>query len=163
MAEDKRIDIINNVKGKLIINIPEMQINIKLEKKGQKSKILKSKAEELYFYSTGFKNMVENKQIIIDDLDFLKQIGIEEQEATAPVVTKILTDEEKEKLLTQTVLGVFKKKVDELTEIEKQDLADYAIDNNIIGDLSKAKYLGDTTGKDIVKAIELKSQIESDE
>lgn len=109
--------------------------------------------EELLF-DPGFKYVIDNGMLYIEDLEVKKELGIEPFDATEPVNIIILTDADKEEYLTKLSLAAFKEKVAELPMEQVRSLVDYAIEHRIV-DINKAKVLKAKTGRDIMKAISL--------
>ena len=105
-------------------------------------------------FDRGFRNMIEQKVLYIEDLDFLKEVGLEDEDATEITKMTVLTDEQKSELLTVLNLNDFKAAVDKLTAEEVNSLVDYAVSNKIMN-MGKSNYLKQKCGRDIIKIISL--------
>ena len=78
----------------------------------------------------------------------------EPEDAPAPVNIIILDDQQRKRYLTVMPLGEFKTKVQELPIEQVRELAQFAIDNEIV-DFDKCEILKKMVNMDVVRSIEL--------
>ena len=106
--------------------------------------------------------MIEEGYLYIEDLEVKKDLGIEPEDATTARIIN-LTDKELERFWKIMPLAQFKVEAKQLTKVQLDSLADYAILHGNDGTIEKADYLTKITGRNILKGIELQKQITREE
>lgn len=154
--EDEKIKITNTADHRVGVNVPELRFNRKWASKGSSVKISRSIVEEL-LYDPGFRYMIDNGILYIEDLATKKELELEPEDVKAPKNIIVLTDGQKKNYLTTMSLKAFKEKVETLSDEQVNALADFAIEHNYL-DVDKNKILKQRTGKDILQAVRLKEE-----
>ena len=108
-------------------------------------------------YTPGFEYMINNGILYIEDMDAKKKLGIEPEDATAPVNVIVLTDADKRKYMVNYDFNKFKEQVKKLGYEQVRDLAEFAIQNKL-ADFEKSEFIKGLCGKDIIQAIRLSSK-----
>lgn len=151
--EQEKVKVVSTVESRLGVKVPEMRFNRQWLKKGAAVMIDKNTLEEL-MYDFGFRKMIETGMLYIEDMAVKKELGLEPEDAKAPVNIVVLTDKDMRHYMVTMPLAQFKEKVEELKNEQLQTLIDFAIKNRL-GDIDKSNYIKQLCGKDIVRAIQL--------
>ena len=109
-------------------------------------------------YDPAFKNMIDEGYLYIENLEVKKELGIEPEEATTAKII-YLSDKELDRYWKIMPLPQFKTEIKQLTKVQLDSLADYAILHGNDGSIQKANYLTQITGRNILKGIELQKTI----
>lgn len=150
---ENKVRVYSNVNHPVYVIIPGVIAERVWRDKGASVAFDRETLEEAMF-DRGFRNMIEQKVLYIEDLDFLKEVGLEDEDATEVTKMAVMTDEQKSELLTVLNLNDFKAAVDNLTAEEVNSLVDYAVSNKIMN-MGKSNYLKQKCGRDIIKIISL--------
>lgn len=155
MANDKVkiTSMVNNVVG---VKVPAAQFQRDWMGYGSSVMIDKEKLEEL-MYDNGFKYMIDNGILYIEDLEVKKELGLEPEDATAPVNIIVLSDDDKKRYMTVMPLKDFKVQVKKLNHEQLNLLVDYAVAHRY-ADFDKVKVLKDMTGRDVIQTLRLSEQ-----
>ena len=151
--ENKKVMIENCVNHEIGIVLPELGIRRTWERKGAKKSIDLSLLREA-MYEPGVEYMFTSGMLYIDDLEVKKELGLEPEDATAPVNIVILTDAQKKRLLSTAPTAELKQYLKTANYEQIQDLAKYAVANEII-DYDKCEVLKEAAQIDIIRAIQL--------
>lgn len=149
----EKIKIISKHNGPVTVVMPELRFSREWMNKGASVSVEKETLEEL-LYDNGFRYMIDTGMLYIEDLEIKKELGLEPEDAKEPVNIILLTDAEKKRMMTVLPLIEFKAKLKTLGYEQLQDLADYAIENEL-GDYQKSEAIKAVCGKDILTAIRL--------
>lgn len=152
---DKKIAIISTVSGRITVSLPDIRFNREWARANAKVMVDKDTLEEMMF-DQGVRYMFDTGMLYIEDLEIKKEIGLEPEDATAPVNIIILTDEQKKRALTHMPDFEFSKLLETMSTEQKQELVSYAVDNNIIPSIAKIDKLKETVNVDLLSAISLK-------
>lgn len=158
--EKERVKIISQHNGPVSVIVPELRFSREWMSKGATIPVEKETLEEL-MYDPGFKYMIDTGMLYIEDMQVKKDLGIEPEDAEEPVNIIILTDKEKERMMTVLPLIEFKIKLKTLNYEQLQDLADFAIRHEL-SDFQKAEEIKKACGKDIINAIRLNREDKED-
>lgn len=151
--EQEKVKVVSTVKSKVGVKVPEMRFSRQWLKKGAAVMIDKDTLEEL-MYDSGFKYMIDTGMLYIEDMEIKKELGLEPEDAKAPVNIIVLTEKEMRHYMVTMPFAQFKEKVAELKSEQLYALVDFAIENRL-GDIDKSNYIRQLCGKDIVRAIQL--------
>lgn len=152
-----KVKVISQYNGRCGIDNPDLRISRRWPARGSYVTIDKEVLEEL-MYDPAFKNMVDEGYFYIEDLELKKELGIEPEEATTPTIIN-LTDKELDRYWKIMPLSQFKVEAKQLTKVQLDSLADYAIKHGNDGSIQKANYLTEISGRNILKGIELQKTI----
>ena len=150
---EKKIRVFSNSNSPVVVVIPGLLNERHWRGKGSSVTMDKEVFEEA-LYDAGFKYMIDNKILYTEDLEVLKEVGLEDEDATEITKMKILTDDQKKRMLTVMPMHEFKAALKELSREEINDLVDYAITNKIVN-LDKCGVLKEKCGRDIMKILAL--------
>lgn len=148
-----KVNIISKVKHSVLVKVPYAQFMREWPYEGASIPVEKEILEQLMVHP-GFKYMIDNGILYIEDMETKKELGIEPQEATEPVNVIVLNDKDRRKYLTAMPVDEFKEKITHIRREQLDQLIDYAIANRLV-DYEKVRILKDLTGRDIIKAVEL--------
>lgn len=150
--ENKKVILINTIKGRVGINVPDLNLRRVWEKKGAKKPIDFNVLKEA-IYDSSVEYLLKQGILYIEDMDVKIALGLEE-EGEAPKIT-ILTDADLHRYFTAMPLFEFKQKIMELGKEQVQSLVSYAIENELT-DYQKSEALKALTQVDIIKAVQLR-------
>lgn len=150
--EDK-IKVVNLVSSRVILTVPELRLKRVWEKKGAVKTIPFEQLEEA-IYEPGVEALFTDGILGIDDMEVKKKLGLEPEDATAPVNIITLDDEQRKRYLTVLPMYEFREKLKELPREQIIELANYAIDNEIVN-FEKSELIRKVVGIDILSVIKL--------
>lgn len=142
--------------GEVSVFQPSIPFKASWPSKGSTRQIDEEVLEQL-MYIPGFEYMINNGILYIEDMDAKKKLGIEPEDATAPVNVIVLTDADKRKYMVNYDFNKFKEQVKKLGYEQVRDLAEFAIQNKLT-DFEKSEFIKEICGKDIIQAIRLSSK-----
>lgn len=157
----EKVTITSNFNGTLEVISQQMNFKHTFPKKGAKFAIDREILEQL-MYEQGVEYMLNTGMIYIEDLKVKQELGLEPEDATEPVNIIVLSDNDKKRYLTVLPDKEFEEKIKILGREELNNLADYAIKNEILSSYSKTEAIRKLTGKDIISAIRLNRQDKED-
>lgn len=157
---EKKVKVINVSNSRVVVNSPELRFRRIWERKGAVVSIDFDVLEELK-YNIGFERLLKNGTLYIEEMEVKKELGLEPLEAEKPTNIIVLTDKEKEEVLTGE-LNELKDTLLKLSRDQKIDLAHYAIEKEIT-DFRVNDILKRETGIDVLNAIKISRDIEEAE
>lgn len=156
-----KIIIVSNTNSRVGVNLPEIRFSRKWPAKGSKVTVDKETFEQM-MYDAGTRYMFESGMLYTEDLEVKKLVGLEPEDAEEPVNIIILDDKQKNRYMTVMPINEFITNIKKLGYEELQNLADYAIEHELVGDLKKCDEIQKLIGKDIIAAIRLNKQDKED-
>ena len=150
---DKKVKVVSLVSQRVILTVPDLRLRRVWERKGATMVIPFEQLEEA-MYSPGVENLFKNGILGIDDMEVKIALGLEPEGAKAPVNIITLNDAQRKRYLTVMPVAEFKQKIKELPIEQINELAAYAIANEIM-DYDKSDIIQQYINVDIMKAIEL--------
>ena len=151
-----KINVTSLAIGEVSVFQPSIPFKASWPSKGSTRQIEEEVLEQL-MYTPGFEYMINNGILYIEDMDAKKKLGIEPEDATAPVNVIVLTDADKRKYMVNYDFNKFKEQVKKLGYEQVLDLAEFAIQNKL-ADFEKCEFIKEICGKDIIQAIRLSSK-----
>ncbi len=150
---DKKVKVTNLVSRRVNVTLPEMRFRRVWETKGAVRTIPFDELEEA-MYNPGVEALFRNGVLGIEDMSIKKELGLEPEDAEEPINIIVLNDQQRKRYLTVLPLPEFKDKVKELSRDQIQELAKFAIDNELI-DFEKDSYIKEIIDIDIIGSIQL--------
>ena len=150
---DNKVKVKSLISSRVVISIPDMRLRRVWEKKGAVKIIPFDQLEEA-MYNPGVENLFREGVLGIDDMEVKIKLGLEPEDAQAPVNIIVLDDKQRERYLRVLPMHEFRQKVKELPQEQLIELANYAIENEI-ADFDKSELLLKLTDIDIISAIKL--------
>lgn len=135
----KPVKIKNNVSHTVVINCPDLRFNAVWDKKGA-IRMVPFDILQQAIYEPGVESLFKDGFLVIDDMEVKKALYLEPEDATEPVNIIILTDQQKDNLLKNKLYVDFKKTVDGMNYTQAFELANYAIEKDILIAYDKNKY-----------------------
>lgn len=154
--ENRKVKVVNMTNGSIGVKVPALNFSRDWLAQGSYFNIEENILEEL-MYDPGFKYMIDQGMLYIEDMSAKQDLGIEPVEATEPVNIIVLNDKERRRYLVNLSQKEFEEKVSKLSLEQVRLLADYAIKNRIT-DYDKAKFIKSICQKDIIQAIKLNDE-----
>lgn len=151
--ENKKVTVISTVNNLVSVKYPGLNFAREWPAQGSAVKIEYDVLEQL-MYQAGFKYMIDQGILYIEDMDTKKELSIEPEDAEEPENIIVLNDADRHKYLGVYDFKTFKEKVAKLSREQILQLADYAIAHKMT-DYDKCKFMKEICGKDIIRAIEL--------
>jgi hypothetical protein len=106
------------------------------------------------YYDAGVESLVSKGALIIEDVEFLRNVGLLDEETNKSVVYE-LTDAMKTRLIKVMPLQEVAAELSKMSQLQIVELADYAITNYTELKMDRIDLLSKTSGKNIMRAIEL--------
>ena len=150
---EEKVKVVNLISSRVNIDLPEMRLNRIWEKKGAVKAIPFNQLEEA-LYNPGVEALFREGVLGIEDLEIKKKLGLEPEDAEQPVNIIILDDTQRKRYLKVLPLHEFKEKIKTLPIEQIRELAQFAIDNEIV-DFDKAEIIKKITGTDIIGTIQM--------
>lgn len=150
---ENKVKVVNLISSRVNIDLPEMRLNRIWEKKGAVKAIPFNQLEEA-LYNPGVEALFREGVLGIEDLEIKKKLGLEPEDAEQPVNIIILDDTQRKRYLKVLPLHEFKEKIKTLPVEQIRELAQFAIDNEIV-DFDKAEIIKKITGTDIIGTIQM--------
>ena len=151
-----KVNVTSLAIGEVSVFQPSIPFKASWPSKGSTRQIDEEILEQL-MYTSGFEYMINNGILYIEDMNVKKKLGIEPEDAVAPVNVIVLTDADKRKYMVNYDLNKFKEQVKKLGYEQVRDLAEFAIQNKL-ADFEKCEFIKEICGKDIIQAIRLSSK-----
>lgn len=156
---EQRIVMIKSlVNHRVGISIPELGLQKKWTKQGAKMTIPFDILEQALWYP-GVKTLFEKGSLYIDSMQDKIDLGLEPVGATEPENIIVLNDGQRLNMLKLMKFDDFVEQVKQLNRTQVDNLIEYAIENKIV-DVDKCTYLKKMTGKDIIKTVGLKAEMQ---
>ena len=125
-------------------------------KKGQKLPVSKDVLREA-IYEPGVEYMFKNGILYIEDMDFKIELGLESEGTKIPTQILPMDDKYMNRVLKLMPIADMKKAIDSMSQVQKQELVDFAVLQNDI-QLDRIKIVSEKCGVDILRTIELSRQ-----
>lgn len=151
----------NMVDAQISVKDPSVGINRKWQRRGQSLPIPYEQVEQL-LWTDGFRRMIDQGVLYIENMKDKQDLGLEPMEATKPENIIALSEQQIKSLLTETPITVFKKEISQLPDTQIDSVIDYAINHEIV-DSVKCQILKDVTKRDILGAISRKHKAEEED
>lgn len=151
--ENKKVMIKNMTNGRVVIKVPDLNLKRIWERKDA-VKPVDFEILQQAFYDEGVEYLFKEGMLYITDEKIRVELGLEDEENKII----ILDDNMKKRYLTVLPVNELKEKLKELTKEQILELADYAINNEIVN-MEVRDLLKEYTGIDIIRAIELNRQM----
>ena len=137
----------------LVVSVPYLSLHRRWEKRGQIHLIDRQTMVHAY-YDAGVESLVSKGALIIEDVEFLRNVGLLDEETNKSVVYE-LTDAMKTRLIKVMPLQEVASELSKMSQLQIAELADYAITNYTELKMDRIDLLSKTSGKNIMRAIEL--------
>lgn len=153
---NEKVIVTSMVNGIVGITLPNSRIKKIWPKKNTKLPVDKDLLREA-IYEPGVEYLFKNGILYIEDMDFKIELGLEPEGAKAP--TEVIPVDEKylNRILKLMPLSEMKTAISKMSDNQKKELLDYAVEQNDI-QLDRLNVLQDLTGIDVLKVIELNRQ-----
>ena len=135
----------------IVVNVPDIPLHRVWKKRGAQFPIERKTLLQAY-YSPHVESLFRSGRLTTNDVEFLKEVGLIEEDGTATVTP--LTDAMLLRLIKTMPAVEVKKELLKLTRAQLDELADYAIDHYTDLQMDRIDLLSKATGKNIMKAIE---------
>lgn len=144
----------------LVINAPEIPLVKTWSKRGAVYPIDRDVLVQA-FYSTSLEELMRKGLLIVDDKQFLIEVGLLAEEENTTLAIE-LTPALKEKCISTMPLWELEQTLNKLSEYQISELAEYAIANHTKMKMDRIELLGKASHKNILKAIELYKAAQED-
>lgn len=150
---DNKVAVKCTVNHTVSINVRSVPFAREWLGKGAVQKIEMDVLEQI-MYDPGVRYMFETGMLYIEEMEPKQALGLEPEQARTPVNIIVLDDKQKRDCLIKLPFNKFTELVDKLSIEQVRDLAQYAIDNNMM-DLERDDYIKEKCGRDIIATIRL--------
>lgn len=158
--ENRMVAIKNTVNAKVCVSDMSLGVTRYWNKKGHVMSFPFEVVEQL-LWNEGFKHMIDDGTLYIENLQDKIDLGIEPEGVVEPVNVIVLSDKQMKEYWTSIPYSVFVKEISDLPKTQVDNLIQFAIDNDLV-DGQKCSYIKELTGKDILKAISYKSEADKE-
>ena len=135
----------------LVVNIPDIPLHRTWKKRGAQFPIDRKVLLQAY-YDPSVEALFREGMLTTNDVEFLKEVGLIEEDGTANVV--VLTEQQMLRLIKLMPVAELKTELAKLSRTQLNELAEYAISNYTNLAMDRIDILTAATGKNIMKAIE---------
>lgn len=146
----------NMVDSKISVKEPSLGVNRRWERRGQTLTMPFETVEQLLWVD-GFRRMIDEGFLYIENLQDKIDLGLEPQGVTRPTNIIALSEKEIVDLLTKADLNTFKATIAKLPDSQIDNVIDYAIAHELV-DMQKDAILKEVTKRDILGAISQKAK-----
>ena len=150
---ENKVKIKNLISSRVLLMAPEINLKRVWEKKGVVRTIPFEQLQEAY-YNPGVEALFLDGVLGIDDMEVKVALGLEDESSEKPERVITLDDKQRERYLTVLPLHEFKQKVKELPKEQIRELANYAIEHELV-DINKVDILNKLADIDVMSAIKL--------
>lgn len=158
MSETRMVKFKNTTPGKVIVHEPAYGVHREFLGKGTVQMIPFDIVEQL-LWRPGFKNMITSGILYIDNMQDKIDLQLEDPDTIVPTRIKILTDDQILTLLKVKSYTDFVAELKTVSVDQANAVVDYAIEHSLI-DPQKVDYLKQVTGRDVIKSIAHKRDLE---
>lgn len=149
-----KVKVTSMVKGIVGVSLPQLRFKREWPMLGATIPVDFDILQEAIF-DPGFKHMLEQGILSIDDMEAKKKLGLEPEDAKEPENLFVLNEMQMVRLLKIAPFAEFEQTIKKLSSIQLTTMANLAIDKEII-DFDKTDLIKKISGIDIRKAIEIK-------
>jgi hypothetical protein len=135
----------------IIVNVPDIPLHRTWKKRGAKFPIERRALLQAY-YDPSVEALFKEGMLTTNDVEFLKEVGLMEEDGTANVV--VLTEALLTRLIKTMPAAEVKMELAKLSRTQLEELADYAVEHYTDLQMDRIDILSKATGKNIMKAIE---------
>lgn len=158
--EKEYVNVVSTVNGVVGIHLPDLRFRKEWTRKGQRQKIEKDLLQDI-MYDAGSEYMFKTGMLYIEDMETKKELGLEPEDATAPVNIIVLDEKQMKRYLTVMPTHEFREAIKELPLEQAKNLVDYAVETENIS-FDKAEILEKATGLNAMKMIQLSRKNKED-
>lgn len=153
--EDK-VKVKNLVSSRILLSVPDLRLRREWERKGAVKTIPFDQLSEA-IYDPGVEALFRDGALGIDDMEVKIALGLEAEGTTTPTEIIALDDAQRERYLKNMPIADFRQEVKKLPQEQLVELANYAIEKEIVN-FDKAEILLKLTNIDIMSAIKLNKE-----
>ena len=150
--EDK-VKVKSLVSSRILLSVPDVRLRREWERKGAVKTIPFEQLSEA-IYDPGVEALFREGALGIDDMEVKIALGLEAEGTKVPTEIITLDDAQRERYLKNMPMADFRQEVKKLPKEQLIELANYAIEKEII-DYDKSELLLKLTQIDIMGAIKL--------
>lgn len=150
---EEKVKVVNLISSRVNIDVPDVRLKRVWEQKGAIKAVPFDQLEEA-LYDPGVEALFREGILGIEDLEIKKKLGLEPEDAIEPVNIITLNDTQRKRYLTVMPFNEFKTNVKNLSLEQVRELAQYAIENEIV-DFDKSEIIKKITGTDIIGTIQM--------
>lgn len=151
--DERKVKVKSLISSRVLLTAPDLRLRREWERKGAVKTIPFDQLSEA-IYNPGVEALFKDGALGIDDMQTKIDLGLEEEGTTAPTEIIGLDDAQRERYLKNMPIADFRKEVQKLPKEQLIEMANYAIEKEIV-DFDKDSLLLKLTGIDIMSAIKL--------
>ena len=153
---NNKVMIENLSSGRVLLKVKDLNLRRIFERKGAK-KPVDFEILQQALYDPGVEYLFTEGILGISDMEQKKALGLEPEDAVEPQNIIVLTDNQKKRLLTVAPISELKETVKKLHREQLQDLAEFAVNNELV-DMERCEILKKCTQIDVINAVRLNRQ-----
>lgn len=149
------------VNGTVGITLPDLRFKKEWPRKGTRLPIDREILKEA-IYDIGVERMLKEGILFIEDMDFKREMGLEPEDASAPVNVIELDEKLCQRAIRLMPVAELKGLLQKLSVSQKESLADYAVSHYNDMAFDRVEILSEACGADLLHAIQLRKQMEAE-
>ena len=153
---ETKVKVKSLISSRVLLSVPDLRLRREWERKGSVKTIPFDQLSEA-IYNPGVEALFRDGALGIDDMEVKIALGLEAEGTKVPTEIIALDDSQRERYLKNMPIADFRKEVNKLPKEQLVELANYAIEKEIVN-FDKAEILLKLTGIDIMSAIKLNKE-----
>lgn len=153
---EEKVKVKSLISSRVLLSVPDLRLRREWERKGSVKTIPFDQLSEA-IYNPGVEALFRDGALGIDDMEVKIALGLEAEGTKVPTEIIALDDSQRERYLKNMPIADFRKEVNKLPKEQLVELANYAIEKEIVN-FDKAEILLKLTGIDIMSAIKLNKE-----
>lgn len=158
MDGNEKIRVINKSRGSVVVSLASRSFRREWPTKNAVVLVPYEVLEEA-IYDPGFMNMIRQGILKIDNLQACKDLGLEPENAVAPVNYKIFETDELKALLITGTISQFESALQNMADTQKKEIGDLAIELQV-RDGAKMDLIQKYCGVNVDQGIRLAREME---
>lgn len=155
-----KVYVINMSSSMTGFSVPDKHWSKTWPRRGAKFLVEKDIIREA-MYQYGVEYLFRKGILFIDDLEFKKELGLEAEDATETTAEIVALDENYlNRLIKLMPIKEAEAALEKLSDNQKKEVYDYAVKNSQSLDLTRVDMISKICKGDLLKAIQLKKQME---
>lgn len=150
--ENRMVRIRSTISGKMVINAPEYRVHVVLPQKNSVQQIPFETLRDILPLS-GVDYMFRQGLVYIDNMQDKIDLGLEEPETKEPTNIIVYNDEDIKRLLKTATYEEFQNAIKKVSIDQRKEIAKFAINNQLMTDISKNDFLTATCGINVLSNI----------
>lgn len=154
MANEEKVFVKSMTSGRTVINLPQLRFNREWPRRGVRLPIPKDILRE-GFYEPGVEYMFRKGMLYIEDLEFAKELGIENYDAEVPTAVIPLEDKLLDRMATKMPIAELRAELKKFSNEQLREVAEYMIKHSAEISMDRVRLISEASGVNIEKRIQM--------